>query len=268
MARRVAHVRQLPVFDDPRVEAADYADRVVRLAGRRLHARVDRLHLGPCHAAEVAVAETRLGLVSLPVNGWPPWQDDVGEQRAVVLRGTRLEVHVDVLANEALGQLAHRDLRRPPFRSRGLGRGHRSGLVVDLLARGRGAEHERGPAPCIIDREARTPQPDPLAKVLAREPVADEKHLLSGRQHPQDEPGERVAGQFVHGSARLGVAHESGCESPHTSHPPFDTNSSQARVSWDLSQGAHSLAWGRAGRLQTKCITLVMSYSCWFTDFQ
>jgi hypothetical protein len=53
----VAHIRQLPVDDDPLVETAEHAEHVVRRTGRVLHAGVERLRVAAGHALEVTFAE-------------------------------------------------------------------------------------------------------------------------------------------------------------------------------------------------------------------
>ncbi len=96
---RVAHLRHLPVDQDPRVEAAEHGQDVVGGARRGAQAGVQRLGVAAGDGVKFA--------------GTQRWHNHRIDAMAVVHGGAVLEVHVDVLAEEALGELADRGAR--PF---------------------------------------------------------------------------------------------------------------------------------------------------------
>ncbi|MBK7830512.1 hypothetical protein [Nannocystis sp.] len=111
-------------------------------------------------------------------------EDAAGDEAAVAGGAVGLEVDVDELADEALGQLAN--CRSPWFRlfhrldsAPGCRRGGARDRLVGCLAARRTAEHEQRTLARLVDTERRAELPDLLAPVLAADLVSDEKHLLA-----------------------------------------------------------------------------------------
>ena len=171
-------------------------------------------------------------------------------------------MHVHVDPGEAPDQLAHgddlRSLRFTRLQTSGLDHDRRAETFFITRSRRRMGEHDGGPSPRLVDRERRPEQPDLVAAVLAVDAKANERDLLPRRQDPQDEPRERVAGDFVHLRAGLALAHKRSRDHDLPPTPEFETNSSQARASLDLSQSAQYPVRGRAARFQDKLTILVM----------
>jgi hypothetical protein len=104
------------------------------------------------------------------------------------------------------GELADRgrlraDLRRGDSRLRGRRPLVRARVFVAACEDGHGLPAR------FVGAEARTHEPEAVPMVLAGGvPVPGKKHSLARWKHPQDETGERVAGDFVAGGAGLGLA--------------------------------------------------------------